>query len=103
MHDLKKKVRNKAHVEGSICEAYSIEELATFCSLYFESDIETKFNRPERNFDGGAVDHQGRLSIFTHSSRTIGKGWDRCLTDDEFKAATLYVLNNCTEMAPFIA
>lgn len=42
LYHLKKKVGNKARVEGSICNAYLMEEISNFCSLYFENDVDTK-------------------------------------------------------------
>ena len=102
MHHLKKKVHNKAQVEGSICEAYAIEEIVTFCSLYFEPNIETRFNQVDRNFDGGEVDTRGCLSIFTHQGRAIGGGISRFLDDQEFDAAILYILSNCEEISLYI-
>ncbi|KAJ7942535.1 Transposon, En/Spm-like protein [Quillaja saponaria] len=42
MHSLEKKVRNKSCVEGSIAEAYIIQEISNFCSLYFGKDVQTK-------------------------------------------------------------
>ncbi|XP_041011471.1 uncharacterized protein LOC121255261 [Juglans microcarpa x Juglans regia] len=46
----KRYVRNKARPEGSIAEAYIHLECLTFCSMYLH-DIETRFNREERNND----------------------------------------------------
>ncbi|KAK4380878.1 hypothetical protein Sango_3021100 [Sesamum angolense] len=37
LRDLKKKVKNKAHVEVSICKAYIVQEIGWFTSHYFES------------------------------------------------------------------
>ena len=100
---MKKKVNNKARVEGSICEAYIIEEISTFCCFYFESHVQTKLNQVERNDDGGEVDApDGCLSIFTHPGRGVGKERIRYLTDVELKAATIYVLLNCDEIQPFV-
>lgn len=45
LHTLKKKVKNKAHEEGSICEAYLLEETSIFCSHYFEAHIHTRNRR----------------------------------------------------------
>ena len=45
---LKKYVKNYARPEGSIVEAYIVNEALTFCSMYL-SGIETKFNRLKRN------------------------------------------------------
>ncbi|WRX10853.1 protein of unknown function DUF4216 - like 2 [Theobroma cacao] len=66
LQQLKKKVKNRASVERSICEAYVIEEVSSFCSWYFEPVVRTKVNRVPHNDDGGEVDSMGRLSIFTH-------------------------------------
>ena len=63
MHELKMKVRNKAKVEGSIAEAYIMEEISNFCSMYFEPEIQTRRTRPPRNDDGGDSFHSDRLSI----------------------------------------
>ena len=46
---LKFYVRNKAQTE-----VYIIDECLTFCSMYL-SDIESRFNRKDRN-DGGSID-----------------------------------------------
>jgi len=48
LYTLKKSVRNKARLEGSIAEAYVADEALTFCSRYME-DLETRFNRHPRN------------------------------------------------------
>ncbi|KAJ9567086.1 hypothetical protein OSB04_003052 [Centaurea solstitialis] len=50
MKKLKCYVRNKARPVGSIAEGYVAEEALTFCSMYLQ-DVQTKFNRPERNED----------------------------------------------------
>nr|GFA57957.1 hypothetical protein [Tanacetum cinerariifolium] len=45
MYRLKKKVKNKARVESSICEAYIMEEILNFCSHYFEPRVLTNSTR----------------------------------------------------------
>ncbi|KAL0355391.1 UNVERIFIED_CONTAM: hypothetical protein Sradi_3986000 [Sesamum radiatum] len=49
LRGLKMKVKNKAHVEASIVEAYLVEEIGLFCSQYFEPQVLCKRNRPGRN------------------------------------------------------
>lgn len=49
LRSLKKHVRNYTHPEGSIAEAYIVDEALTFCSMYLRG-IETRFNRQERNW-----------------------------------------------------
>ncbi|XP_012841495.1 PREDICTED: uncharacterized protein LOC105961778 [Erythranthe guttata] len=103
LHHLKKKVTNKACIEGSICEAYLIEETSTFCSHYFEPHIQTKLTTVGRHDEGGEVDApDGSLSIFTHPGRPSGYELVRYLGDEEFNAATIYVLLNCAEIEPFV-
>lgn len=100
--ELKKSVRNKAHVEGSICEAYIIREVSTFCSFYFEPSVETKLSRVPRNDDGGVMDLNGCLSIFRHPGRSFGPDLPKMQpTDGEMKIAHTYVLLNTIEIAPF--
>ncbi|KAJ8773690.1 hypothetical protein K2173_006340 [Erythroxylum novogranatense] len=42
LHHLKRNVKNKARVEGSICNAYLVEEASTFCGYYFEPHVNTR-------------------------------------------------------------
>jgi Domain of unknown function (DUF4218) len=42
---LRKKVSNKAHPECSMVEAYIIEEILNFYSIYFKSDVRTRLNQ----------------------------------------------------------
>jgi len=58
-------VTNKAKVEGSICEAYLIDEITNFTSHYFGDDVQTIWNRVLQNDDGGLKSLDGHLSIFS--------------------------------------
>lgn len=42
---LKRKVKNKARTEGSICEAYILEEISNFSSFIFQSTSSNKMNQ----------------------------------------------------------
>ena len=99
---LKSYVRNKAKPEGSIAEAYIADECLTFCSRYL-NEIDTKFNRIARNEDRNSVcgDNE-RLEIFSHSGRPLGAPRQNTLTVEVKRAAHLYILNNCSEVWPFI-
>ena len=102
MHDLKMKVRNKAKVEGSIAEAYIMEEISNFCAMYFEADIQTRRTQPPRNDDGGESVGSNRLSIFTHPGRAFGRSSTRMLDDRELCAAEIYILLNCSELECYV-
>lgn len=100
--NLKRMVRNRACVEGSICEAYLIQETSNFCALYFEPNILTKLNRVPRNDDGGSIEDDGKLSIFIYPCRPFGKSTEICLGENDYKAPEIYVLLNCKDMVPFV-
>ncbi|XP_024023057.1 uncharacterized protein LOC112092090 [Morus notabilis] len=79
---LKKYVRNKARPEGSIAEGYTISEVLTYCSMYMR-DIETQFNRPERNADNIESRPSSSISVFHQRARLFGKPKAIMLTQDE--------------------
>ena len=102
MHDLKMKVRNKAKVEGSIAEAYILEEISTFCTMYFKTNIPTRHTRPPRYDDGGESSASNWLSIFKHSERVFRHCLTCTLDDRELHAAELYILLNCTDFESYV-
>jgi len=102
--NLKKKAKNKAHVEASICEAYIVKEISTFISYYFEPHLRTRINRVPRHDDGGEVSSSGNLSIFFNPRRPTPKNAvrGRYLSEIEFRQAHNYILFNYDELRPFI-
>jgi hypothetical protein len=97
---LKDAVRNKARVEGSIVSTYVIDEISSFCSNYFASDVPTRSNRPDRHYDGGETSNIGGCSIFKSLGR--GKMPHRViLSEVERNAAHHYVLMNCKEIESY--
>jgi hypothetical protein len=104
LFNLKKKIKNKAHVEASIYEAYIVEEISTFILYYFEPYLRTRINRIPRHDGGGEVRSSGNLSIFSNPRRLTPKNvvTGRYLSEIEFRQAHNYVLFNCDELRPFI-
>ncbi|GLU22218.1 hypothetical protein SLE2022_383080 [Rubroshorea leprosula] len=113
MHDLKKMIRNRARIfhesrnraaiETSICEAYIVSEISHFYSYYFEPGVGTKLNQVSSNNDVGCLNLKGQLSIFSCSGQPLGSEQNsRSLSEKEYKAAELYVLLNCVEVAGFL-
>lgn len=101
---LKDKVTNSSSVEGSICEAYLVEEASTFASYYYPPDVTCRRTRVPRNDDGGeSCSIRQPLSIFNYFGRPSGKCTTYFLQDKEMKAAHLYVLLNCPEVEPFLS
>ncbi|XP_059288082.1 uncharacterized protein LOC132041388 isoform X3 [Lycium ferocissimum] len=105
LRNYKHNVRNKAHVEGSICNAYLVEEASSFCSHYFEPHVYTRHRKVPQNDDGGTCDqgkHHGNLSIFTYPGKGFGEQDQRYLTEEELDAAHIYILLNCVEVQPYV-
>ena len=97
---LKEYVRNRARPEGSIAEGYVVDEALTFCSMYFEG-VETKFNRPDRNADN-TTSTQPQLLVFQFQGRPYGKKNSIFMEPDVRQAAEWYILNNCSEIQPYL-
>ncbi|KAK4394089.1 hypothetical protein Sango_1879700 [Sesamum angolense] len=64
LHDLKKKVKNKALVEASIFEAYIVEAINLFSFHYFEPHVLCKRSMPGRNDDLTSNKDRIQQSIF---------------------------------------
>ncbi|XXG83127.1 hypothetical protein AAC387_Pa10g0956 [Persea americana] len=97
---LKGFVTNRAYLEGSTSEAYIVKECLTFCSMYL-SGMETAFNRPERNADGGVCGT--RLAVFTQNVRPFGLITRASnVTQEEIDKAHWFVLNNNFELEQYL-
>ncbi|CAL2228637.1 unnamed protein product [Prunus armeniaca] len=98
--ELKKSVRNRAKPEGSIVEAWVQYESLTFCGMYLK-DVETVFNRPLRNHDGGMRNE--KLSVFAQSARPFGDpGRGESFSRNDMEVAHWFVLNNCDEIMGYL-
>ncbi|KAL4590703.1 hypothetical protein LXL04_003644 [Taraxacum kok-saghyz] len=105
LNQLKKDVKNKSKVEGSIVNAYLLREAANFCSYYFEPNVLTRNRNVPRNDDGGddrGDDDNEILTIFSYPGRAYGKLKKKMLTDEEFNAVHAYILLNEDQMLPYI-
>ena len=76
------------------------DESLTFCSRYLK-DFPTKFNVPLRN-DETSADVNYEFSIFKKSGEPRGHYESINLSHEEYCQATMYVLQNCEEVWPFI-
>ncbi|XP_065882193.1 uncharacterized protein [Euphorbia lathyris] len=101
---LKKNVKNKAQVEGSICNAYLVAESSNFCSYYFEPQVYTRHRKVPRNDDGGDDDviDKSNLMIFSYNGRYSGRAKIRWLDEKEHVAIHSYILLNCAEVRPYV-
>ncbi|KAL0367675.1 UNVERIFIED_CONTAM: hypothetical protein Sradi_3657600 [Sesamum radiatum] len=101
LRDLKKKVKNKAHVEASICEAYIVQKIGWFTSHYFESHVTCKRHRPSRNDELTQNNNRVARDIFNHPGRTSGVSTKRYALGQERHVMETYVLCNSEVVAPY--
>ncbi|WMV40936.1 hypothetical protein MTR67_034321 [Solanum verrucosum] len=94
-------IGNRACPEGSIAEGYIANECMTLCSRYLHR-IDTKFNRPERNYDGGIKTSNEGLSIFCPPGKILGAKVPCELEANELEQAHIYILKNCDEVIPYL-
>ncbi|GJT92693.1 transposon, En/Spm-like, transposase-associated domain protein [Tanacetum coccineum] len=95
---LKRRIRNKARAEGSIVEAYSVDELSNFCNLYLGRRVQTRLNRESRNFAPEipcSLKIENRLSIFKVPSQRLFGGKSKVLSGDEMHKIHTYVFDVC--------
>ena len=81
---LKKKVKNKVKVEGSIMEAYIIEKILNFSHRYFNLNVHTNLTQIGYNNDGGGGGSKLEVSIFIYPAHEFGHERHLSLTDAEF-------------------
>ena len=72
LQELKKTLKNKAHVEGSICQAYIAQEINNFVEHYFEPHVLCRRRVPRRNDEGVNDDAFEPFSIFNFVGRSQG-------------------------------
>ncbi|WOG81905.1 hypothetical protein DCAR_0101061 [Daucus carota subsp. sativus] len=99
---MKHKVGNKAHVEGSIAEKYVYEDLTHFCSMYFESEVETVHNMLGRNMVDDRSRDPGKLVEFTYPVEPLGAYTGYHLDPNFLSIVTHYILTNMQEVSPYI-
>ncbi|XP_028094798.1 uncharacterized protein LOC114294835 [Camellia sinensis] len=83
----------ESHPEGSIAEGYLVEECMTFCLRYLD-DVESKLNRPIRNYD--VSDNPGILL-----GHALGKGKGFALDNTSWVQPHRYVLFNTAAVVPY--
>ncbi|CAL9011100.1 unnamed protein product [Prunus brigantina] len=72
----------------------------TFCGMYLK-DVDTAFNRPQRNNDGGVRNAQ--LSVFCQIARSFGEPVrGEAFSKHDMEVAHWFVLNNCDEIILYL-
>ncbi|KAI0520000.1 hypothetical protein KFK09_007465 [Dendrobium nobile] len=97
---LKGNVRNKARPEGSIAEAYIVNETLTFCSRYLRG-MKSRNNQDEESNDEVHL-HENQLSIFSRRIHPFGQPLFTTLSWSEYNLVRWYVLNNSEELKSYL-
>ena len=75
-------------------------EALTFCGMYLK-DVETTFNGPLRNNDGGV--RKEKLSVFSQIARPFRDLiCDESFSKKDMEVAHWFVLNNCDETLSYL-
>ncbi|PON97308.1 hypothetical protein TorRG33x02_067750, partial [Trema orientale] len=97
----KQYVRNRARPEGSIAEAYVVNEALTFCSMYLRG-VKTRFNQPNRNEIVFVTQPNRVLSVFKSAGHPLGKKDIVILNSSDRLKAEWYIMNNCPEIQKYL-
>ncbi|KAI0524622.1 hypothetical protein KFK09_003999 [Dendrobium nobile] len=93
-------IRNKASPEGSITEAYVVNEALTFCSRYLRG-MKSRNNQDEE-YNVEVHLHENQLSIFSRRIHPFGQPLFTTLSWSEYNLVRWYVLNNCEELKSYL-
>jgi hypothetical protein len=96
---LRKKCRNKCKIEASIVEAYILEEVSNFTTIYYGDNLPSVYNPPPRY---NAGENESNLSLFRGQLGSASGSTSKTLTPEEWRSITLYVLNNLDEVEPYM-
>lgn len=99
MRTLKGYIKNNARPEGCIAERYIAKECLNFYSMYL-NDIDTMFNRVDRNNDMPASDE--KYDVFSCTARPLGGYSYELLSKSELDKIHSYVLNSCSELSHYV-
>jgi hypothetical protein len=96
---IRKKCGNKSKIEGSIAEAYILEEVSNFTSVYYGDNLPSVHNPPARY---NASENDSRLSLFQGQLGTASGSTTKRLSHQEWCRIMLYVLTNLDEVTPYM-
>ncbi|KAI9126810.1 hypothetical protein K1719_002406 [Acacia pycnantha] len=101
LRTLKHKIKNSRYIEGSIAEAYLVEEAAKFTSYYYPPEMMSRWRGVPHNDDAG--DTRDKKSIFNFPGRVVGKCWRSTLDRRYKRVAECYFSNWVRSKNPSMA
>ena len=85
-----------------MAQRYNEEECLHFCSLFFESKVETIHNRLRRNEAPRKFLNDDLLEVYTYQTHPSLRSSDRILSDEEHGLVAYYVLINSPEIGKYL-
>ena len=96
---LQKKYRNKCKIKASIVEAYILEEVANFTTIYYGDNLPSVHNPPPCYNVG---ENESNLSLFRGQLGSASASNPKTLNHEEWCHIMLYVLTNLDEVASYM-
>ena len=93
------KCKNKCKIEASVAEAYILEEVSNFTTTYYGDNLPSVHN-PPRRYNAG--ENESNLSIFRGQLGSASDATPKTLKHEEWRTIMLYVLNNLSEVEPYM-
>ncbi|XP_013624673.1 PREDICTED: uncharacterized protein LOC106330808 [Brassica oleracea var. oleracea] len=100
MYHLKKKVKNKAHIGGSIVAQYVNKEISTASANFFGNPQVV----PEVPLPGEVrftYQYPDVPNLFYHEGRVSGKSEEKWQTDDDYTVLQIFLMLNCNTFEPY--
>jgi hypothetical protein len=99
---LRAKCKNKRRIEASMAEAFITEEAANFVTAHYDATLHSLHNPKPRYNVGDPKRRESKLSLFKGKLAPSGVGKSKLLGVEEWRTLTMYILNNLTEVRPYI-
>ena len=99
---LRAKCKNERRIEASMAEAFITEEAANFVTAHYKAKNRHLHNPKPRYNVGDPKKGGSNLSLFKGKLAPAGAYTPLLLDNDEWRTITLYILNNLTEVRPYI-
>ena len=99
---LRGKCKNKRRIEASMAEAFITEEAANFVTAHYDATMHNLHNPKPRYNLGDPKRRESNLSLFKGKLAPSGVGKPKLLCVEEWRTLTMYILNNLTEVRPYI-
>ena len=99
---LRAKCKNKRRIEASMAEAFITEEAANFVTAHYEAKNRHLHNPKPRYNTDDSKRCESKFNLFKGNLTPSGVMKTKTLTVEEWGTITSYILNNLTDVLPYI-